>query len=58
MEVRVKIRTLTIKDPETQKEFLIKTVRTLEEIFADLEESEKEAIRCAVETTISEAIAI
>lgn len=58
MEVRVKIRALTLKDQETHKEFSIKTVRTLEEIYADLEESEKEAIRCSVENAVSEALAV
>ena len=54
MEVKVKLRTVTIKDVDTGKEFTVTTVRTSEEIAADLEETEKDAIRSRVEAAVWE----
>lgn len=54
MEVKIKLRTVTIRDDDTRKEFTVTTVRTAEEIAAELEETEKEAVRSRVEDAVWE----
>ncbi len=57
MEVKVKIRTLTIKNNETGKAFTVRTLRTTEDVAAYVEESEKDEIVSRLEDAVNEAYA-
>ncbi len=55
MEVKVKLRTLVIKDKETGEEFTVRTLRSAEDIAGYVEESEKDEIVDKLEEAVNEA---
>ena len=55
MEVKVKIRTLIIKDDQTGKSFTVRTLRSAEEVAGYVEESEKDEIVSRLEDAVCEA---
>ncbi len=57
MEVKVKIQMITIKDENTGKKFIVKTLRTAEDIAAYVAESEKDEIVSELEERVGECIA-
>jgi hypothetical protein len=55
MEVKVILREIVIKDRQSGKEYIVRTLRTAEEIAAYVEESEKDEITSKLEQVVSEA---
>ncbi len=55
MEVKIKLRTLVIKDKETGEEFTVRTLRSAEDIAGYVEESEKDEIVDKLEEAVNEA---
>ena len=57
MEVKVKLRTITIKDENTGEEYTVKTVRSAQDIAEYVEESEKDEVVAKLEDIVSEVYA-
>ena len=56
MEVKIKIRTLAIKDERTGEQFTVRTLRTAEDIAGYIEESEKDEMVSKLGEAVSEAL--
>ena len=55
MEVKVKLRVITIKDENAGEEYTVKTLRTAQEIAEYVQESEKDAILDKLQEAVCEA---
>jgi hypothetical protein len=55
MEVKVRLRAITIKDEDSGEEFTVQTLRTAEDIAAYVEETEKDEIVSKLEEAVIEA---
>jgi len=55
MEVKVKLRAITIKDENAGEEYTVKTLRTAQEIAEYVQESEKDAILDKLQEAVCEA---
>ena len=55
MQVEVTLNEILIQERGGGKKYVIRTVRTVEEIAGELEETEKEHVRDKVEEAVSEA---
>ena len=55
MEVKVTLREIVIKDRQSGKEHIVRTLRTAEEIASYVEESEKDEITSRLEEAVCEA---
>jgi len=56
MEVKVILHEIVILDKETGEQYIVKTVRPVEEIVAFLEETEKDVISDRVEEAVTDAL--
>ena len=52
MEIKIKLRTLQIRDQKTGEAFTVRTLRTAKEIAGFIEESEKEVITSKIEDAV------
>ena len=54
--IKVKLRTLIIKDGKTGEEFKVKTLRTAQDIAEYIDESERDGIQIKLGRLVSEAL--
>jgi len=56
MEVKVKLQSITIKDENTGDSYTVKTLRSAEDIFEYIRESEKDEIVSRLEREVCEVL--
>ena len=56
MEVKVTIRTITIREDATNEEFTVRTLRSAKDIAGEVEESERDAMVSKLGEAVSEAL--
>jgi vacuolar-type H+-ATPase subunit C/Vma6 len=56
MDVKIKIRALTIKDENSGEEFTVTTLRSAEDIASYIEETEQDEIHHIVEAAVDKAL--